>query len=151
VALARRIWSQFQDYTFASEWARAPELMLWITMMTAVASRGRAVQTRAVVFLALQLDRHSVLTWDDFRHRILMNYLWLPMTNDRDGIEIWSQVEHIRTTRGHSQGSRPDVSTRPQTDEALDLAGRFDNRLRFNSSHGIVVPIESNSPEHTSI
>jgi hypothetical protein len=146
VTLAHRIRSQFKEYTFASEWAQTPELMLWITMMAAVASRGKTSQAWIIVFLALQLKRHPITTWDDFRDRILMNHLWLPMTNDKDGIEIWDQVERIRATAGYSQGAGVGGSTGAQIDGVPDFVGIANDSPNLVGNCGTVVRTRSKTP-----
>jgi hypothetical protein len=75
-----------------SEWTKSPELMVWALFMSGIISIGSPERVMIVAMLERCLRKLSIDTWEDLRE-ILLQHLWLPITNDADGIMLWSEIE----------------------------------------------------------
>ncbi|RVX74522.1 hypothetical protein B0A52_01648 [Exophiala mesophila] len=93
-SLATRIRTILGHAKLAREFAEAPELMLWISVMGALASIGSSTGDRAWFVVALDrgFRRLKLESWDELR-AILLRFLWFPSTNDYDGGVLWEEVE----------------------------------------------------------
>lgn len=91
--LVNRIRGIMSGYTFAKEWSEAPDLMLWITYMTAVASVNSEPRIWFIKILDRCLRKLKIDSWDTLKKDVLLEFLWLPVTNDADGSDLWDEIE----------------------------------------------------------
>ncbi|KIW81531.1 hypothetical protein Z517_04557 [Fonsecaea pedrosoi CBS 271.37] len=97
--LARHVRLCLSRCTSARAWSDAPHLMLWITVVAGVAATGSGGDTRAW-FVGI-IDRYrrklKIDSWTALKEDVLLEFLWLPTTNDGDGIELWDEIESSRS------------------------------------------------------
>ncbi|KIY02124.1 uncharacterized protein Z520_02262 [Fonsecaea multimorphosa CBS 102226] len=99
--LARSIKRCLSRCDFARAWSAAPHLTLWITFIGGVASLGSVDSnsgdngTRAwfVCIIDRCLRKLKIDSWTALRDDVLLEFLWLPATNDNDGIDLWDEIE----------------------------------------------------------
>ncbi|OAP56105.1 hypothetical protein AYL99_09284 [Fonsecaea erecta] len=101
--LARRIRQCLARGDVARAWAAAPHLTLWITFIGGVASLGANNDdddddTRAWFVCVIDRCRRRLRidSWLALRDAVLLEFLWLPTTNDADGMELWHEIEASR-------------------------------------------------------
>ena len=70
----------------------APELVVWIVVMGAIAAIGSEHRVWFVAVLDRCLSRLKIGSWDDLKE-LLEKFLWLSATNDADGYDLWLEVE----------------------------------------------------------
>ena len=75
----------------AEDWERAPRLIIWVIFMASIASEGTMDQLSFLSILERCLGRLNIKSWPDLKE-ILLSFLWLPITNDVDGITLWQRV-----------------------------------------------------------
>lgn len=92
--IVRCMMSHFVSYDFSHELNKAPQLMIWIFYMAGIASIGQLERSWVIARLSLMLDDQKRGTWEEMK-RCLGDHLWLPRTNDRDGISLWN--EYLRS------------------------------------------------------
>ena len=90
--LVRRIRSAFDEQDFRREWDDAPRLMVWILVMIAIAAIGMPDRLWATAKLDRCLRHLRIDTWDDLQS-LLSDFLWLPITNEIDGLNLWDELE----------------------------------------------------------
>ena len=76
----------------AARWNEAPHLMLWITVMAAIAAVTSTDRTWLVCILDRLISRIGLKSWLEMRES-LQKYLWFDSTNDVDGIRLWEEIE----------------------------------------------------------
>jgi hypothetical protein len=79
-------------------WNEAADLILWVTVMGAIASVGtpdRAWYLATLNRLAGQLDINS---WTAMKERMKL-FLWFEYTNDSDGLKLWREIEESSLSR----------------------------------------------------
>lgn len=84
--------AQLEANDFRDEWALAPHLMIWIVFMFGIAAMGMPEQARAVAILDRCVRRLHIASWEELKG-LLLTFLWLPITNDADGIDLWDKIE----------------------------------------------------------
>lgn len=89
--VVRQLTEQFAAHDFAHEWTQAPQLMIWIIVMLGIAAVDMPEQSWAVAVLDRCVRRLNVASWDDLKI-LLLKYLWLPITNDPDGMDLWDEI-----------------------------------------------------------
>jgi hypothetical protein len=100
--LTLRIKDLLMRYKFTQEWSEAPRLMLWITFIAGIATTGLEDEsTRSWFIRVLDWARRRAAieiidSWEDLRDGLLLHFLWLPITNDRDGEDLWREIEEWR-------------------------------------------------------
>jgi hypothetical protein len=70
---------------------RPSGILLWALWMTGIACVGLPDRRWCVDLLRGQLRICRVNRWSDMR-AILQEHLWLPITNDFDGIDLWEEI-----------------------------------------------------------
>lgn len=90
--LVKSIEHQLKAYNWTEEWDKAPRLLVWVLYVTGIA----AVETRDRTWVVSTLDRClrrlKIETWKELKI-LLSKHLWLPATNDFDGIDLWKEIE----------------------------------------------------------
>lgn len=84
-------------------WNEAADLMLWVTVMGAIASIGtpdRPWYLTTLDRLSRELDINS---WHSMREKLKL-FLWFEYTNDSDGMKLWRDIEESSVSRV-SQGT----------------------------------------------
>jgi hypothetical protein len=94
-SIVQRIKSHFMLYNFSHELERAPQLITWILCMTGIASAGQPERSWVITQLISMLVGQQVDTWEDVGQS-LQRFLWLPRTNERDGMILWNEFLNLR-------------------------------------------------------
>jgi hypothetical protein len=103
----------FRDLDFASFWDKAPELLIWMLFMFAIAAVGKPERAWAVAILDRCSRRMRIYNWDSMQ-ALLSEFLWLPITNDFDGMEVWDEIEQSNPF-GSVSDTIDDPTTPPKT------------------------------------
>lgn len=90
--LVTQIKDLLQASDFHEEWTEAPHLLVWVLCMTGIASIATSERTWVVASLDRCLRRLEICTWQQLK-TVLQKFLWLPITNDKDGEPLWREVE----------------------------------------------------------
>jgi hypothetical protein len=77
---------------FAAEWNNAPELVTWVLFITGMIAKGLKERVWVVATLERCTRKLRVDSWEAMKE-LLQRHLWLSMTNDQDGIVLWSEME----------------------------------------------------------
>lgn len=78
----------------------AQPLMVWILCMGAIATAELADRIWYAAAIARILRAKGIDTWPRLR-ALLLDFLWLPMTNDGDGERVWSEVDAVLVRQKH--------------------------------------------------
>jgi hypothetical protein len=100
--LVQRIKSLLLARDFTKEWSEAPKLMLWMSFMTCIASVGQEDGTRTwlVSIIDRCLRRLKIDSFNSLKDSVLLEFLWLPTTNDDDGNDLWDEIEASNPFQG---------------------------------------------------
>ncbi len=90
--LATAIKKTLSTRAFEKIRREAPELVLWIVVMGAIAAIGNEHRVWFVAVLDRCLSRLKIGSWDELKE-LLERFLWLSTTNDADGYDLWLEVE----------------------------------------------------------
>lgn len=90
--LARNVQSQLSQASVQSRWTEAPELILWVTVLGAIASTGSRYREWYLTTLDRLTKRLNLVTWSAMKERLGM-FLWFESTNDEDGFKLWKEME----------------------------------------------------------
>ncbi|KIW34726.1 uncharacterized protein PV07_01484 [Cladophialophora immunda] len=93
--LASRIRLCLSRCDFGRAWSEAPDLVLWTAFIGGVAAQGLDNGTRSWYVRLVDRCRRMLRidSWTALRDDVLLEFLWLPATNDADGVELWDEVE----------------------------------------------------------
>jgi hypothetical protein len=100
--LALYIKTLLTTHKFTQEWSEAPRLMLWVTFIAGIATTGleddsiRSWFIRVLDWARRRAGIEAIDTWESVKNDVLLHFLWLPITNDRDGEDLWREVEEWR-------------------------------------------------------
>lgn len=72
-------------------WTQAPDVMLWIVVMNAIASFGSTEEQGYVIFLSRVLQRLKIDTWHGLKGQ-LEKFLWYSSVSDVDGHDLWQEI-----------------------------------------------------------
>lgn len=90
--IVKDIRAQFTVNDFGREWLEAPQLMTWIVCVTAVVAVGMARERDwAIGVLERCLHRLRIQSWPELKE-LLLGFLWLPVTNDFDGMQLFAAI-----------------------------------------------------------
>lgn len=89
--LAKQIKALFQTADLGGTRAELPTLIVWILYMGGTAASGTEHRLWYIVALDRCVRRINIETWEMLR-TLLMKHLWLPRTNDVDGIKLWNEI-----------------------------------------------------------
>lgn len=90
--LVQQIKECLLENDFLDEWTEVPYLLVWVLFMTGIASTATPERPWVVASLDRCLRRLDIHTWDKLRD-VLQSFLWLPITNDKDGEALWREIE----------------------------------------------------------
>ena len=96
--LASDIKTQLLDPNIQAWWTEASDLILWATVMGAVASIGHPDRQWYRTILDELTSRLGVEDWPSMRDRLGM-FLWYGYTNDSDGLKLWREIEEANLYR----------------------------------------------------
>ncbi|KIX03592.1 uncharacterized protein Z518_07145 [Rhinocladiella mackenziei CBS 650.93] len=96
--LAHDVRSQLSQLSIQSRWTEAPDLILWITVMGAIAAVGSSDRTWYLSALDRLTRRLNIKTWASLKERLKM-FLWFEYTNDSDGLKLWREIEESSVFR----------------------------------------------------
>jgi hypothetical protein len=91
--LGLQIKEQISKSTVHTWWNEAPQLMLWITVMAAIASIGLSERAWFVSTLDRLIGRLKMNSWAEMKEH-LQRFLWYGSTSDIDGVDLWKEIEH---------------------------------------------------------
>lgn len=91
--LGRQIKEQMSKSTVHARWSEAPQLMLWITFMGAIASIGSSERFWYISLLDRLIGRLKVGSWLEMK-KLLEDFLWFGSTSDIDGLDLWKEIQH---------------------------------------------------------
>jgi hypothetical protein len=74
--------------------AQAQPITAWILCMGAIAASEMPDNIWYAAALARCLRKQHIESWPKLRV-LLLDFLWLPMTNDEDGMRVWAEVETL--------------------------------------------------------
>ena len=113
--LGQSIRSASTSPAFSKAFKEAPELVVWITVMGAIAAIGTDDRAAFVPVLDRCLRKLRIDTWEALKS-LLGKFLWLPGTNDGDGYDLWLEIEESSPFQlGDSSATRT-VSSSPDGD-----------------------------------
>lgn len=90
------IKQQLDSHSFGEEWTQASNLMLWVSCIAGIATTGLDDNTRSwfIDVLGRGVRWSGIDSWNMLRDSVLMHFLWLPITNDRDGEDLWEEIQN---------------------------------------------------------
>jgi hypothetical protein len=89
------------------------QLVLWALCLTGIVVKpGTGSSTWVLTMLDEYLERLEIPSWKAFRDAML-GFLWLPITNDQDGVRLWSEIVAFREERARRLGSQSRVADSP--------------------------------------
>ncbi|KAK5938121.1 hypothetical protein PMZ80_009710 [Knufia obscura] len=92
--LAHRIRNTLLSPIVLQRWSKAPELVLWVTVLGALCAIGTDDRAWYVELLKQEVGRLGVSTWQALELQ-LMSFLWFPLVSDADGEELWAEVQRF--------------------------------------------------------
>lgn len=90
--LAQDVQAQLSQASVQAHWAEAPELILWVTVLGAIASLGSQYREWYLTTLDRLTKRLNLSSWSAMKER-LGAFLWFESTNDKDGSRLWKEME----------------------------------------------------------
>jgi hypothetical protein len=90
--LALQIKEKMSNKTVRARWNEAPQLMLWITLMAAIASIGLNERSWFVSTLDRLVSRLGISSWNELKG-LLQDFLWFGSISDVDGADLWKEVK----------------------------------------------------------
>ena len=97
--LVSRVKHRLSTQGFAAQWEEAPRLLLWILYISGIASVGTADREWFVGTLDRCLRRLKIESWEALRE-VMLEFLWLPLTNDFDGMDFWDEIDRSNPLGG---------------------------------------------------
>ncbi|KPI45743.1 uncharacterized protein AB675_720 [Cyphellophora attinorum] len=94
--LQQHIWHLLQCRDLTVEWANTPELYIWTLFMAAIASPDPIGRNKAIRLLRPTILSLHITSWEALKEK-LMDFLWMPVTNDEDGKSIWNELHEAPT------------------------------------------------------
>jgi hypothetical protein len=89
--LQQHIWQLLDCRDLTVEWAHAPELYIWTLFMAAIASSDPIDRNKAISLLRPRVLSLHITSWEAMKKKLL-DFLWMPATNDEDGRSIWNKI-----------------------------------------------------------
>lgn len=96
--LAHDIKAQLLDPSIPTWWREASDLILWATVMGAIAAIGSPDRQWYLTILDEFTRQLGVDSWPSMRERLGM-FLWFDYTNDADGLKLWREIEESNLFR----------------------------------------------------
>jgi hypothetical protein len=96
--LANDIKSQLLDPNMQPWWTGASDLILWVTVMGAIAATGHPERPWYCTILDELTRQLRIETWPSMRERLGL-FLWYEYTNDSDGLKLWREIEESNLFR----------------------------------------------------
>jgi hypothetical protein len=96
--LAEEVRAQLSLPAVQARWGEAADLILWATVMGAVAAVGTPDRPWYVMTLDRLTRRLNVNTWSGIKERLRL-FLWFDYTNDADGRKLWKEIEESSLDR----------------------------------------------------
>ncbi|KAK5075708.1 hypothetical protein LTR70_010074 [Exophiala xenobiotica] len=90
--IARRIKGKLGRPLVLQSWSKAPELVLWITVIGALCAIGTDDRDWYLGLLMQEIDTLGISTWRALKLRI-MSFLWFSLASDADGEELWAEIQ----------------------------------------------------------
>jgi hypothetical protein len=85
--LGLQVGKQMSKPTVHARWTEVPQLMLWITVMAAIASIGSSERSWYVSILGRFIGRLKMGSWAEMKEH-LRDFLWFGSINDIDGLDL---------------------------------------------------------------
>jgi hypothetical protein len=99
------------------------KLLLWILVMGAIVTVGALERLWFISTLRHVSGRLELESWQEMKS-ILTTFLWLDMTNDIDGSDVWDEVSPSRYKHGGSVGTGSPCSPYPSLGLSLNMTIR---------------------------
>jgi hypothetical protein len=97
--LGAQIRELMSNKVIHARWNESPHLMLWVTVMAAIASIASENRSWFVCILDRLINRFKITRWFEMKE-ILQKYLWFDGTNDTDGVKLWEEIEQSSPFKG---------------------------------------------------
>jgi hypothetical protein len=96
--LVKRVKHLLENHVILGD-TRSSGVLLWALWMTGIACVGLTERPWIVDLLRRQLRKCRINQWSDMR-TILLEHLWLPITNDFDGVDLWEEITESYISAG---------------------------------------------------
>lgn len=96
--LAQEVRGQLSQPSVEARWSEASDLILWVTVMGAIASIGTPDRQWYLGILDRLTRRLMINTWTSMREHLRL-FLWFEYTNDSDGLKLWREIEESSLDR----------------------------------------------------
>ncbi|EXJ53870.1 hypothetical protein A1O7_09206 [Cladophialophora yegresii CBS 114405] len=96
--LAHDIKARLLDPAIQGWWGEASDLIMWATVMGAIAAIGYPERQWYRTILDEFTRQVGVESWPSMRDRLGM-FLWYEYTNDADGLKLWTEIEESNLFR----------------------------------------------------
>jgi len=87
---------RIKDFTSSpaihTRWREAPSLMLWVTVMGALAAADLPERSWYISVLERLTNRLNIGSWDDMRTE-LQKFLWYNSVSEPDGQRLWKEIK----------------------------------------------------------
>jgi hypothetical protein len=90
--LALQVKEQISKPSIHLRWTEAPQLILWITVMAAIASVDISERSWFVLILERLINRLKLNSWAQMKE-YLEDFMWFGSTSDADGLNLWKEIE----------------------------------------------------------
>ena len=90
--LGLQIKEQISKPNIHVRWNEAPQLMLWITVMAAIASVDLSERSWFLLVLERLIGRLKLNSWAQMKEH-LQDFLWFGSTSNSDGFNLWKEIE----------------------------------------------------------
>ena len=96
--LALDIKTQLLDPSIQTWWNQATELILWTTVMGAIAATGHPERGWYRSILDEHIRQLGIDCWSSLKEHLGM-FLWYGYNNDSDGLKLWTEIEESNLFR----------------------------------------------------
>jgi hypothetical protein len=90
--LALQVKEQISKPNVHLRWNEAPQLMLWIIVMAAIASVDMSERSWFVLILERLINRLKLNSWAQMKEH-LEDFMWFGSTSNADGLNLWKEIE----------------------------------------------------------
>jgi len=89
--LSLQIKNSISSLTIHTRWREASSLMLWVTVMGALAAANLPERSWYISVLERLTNRLNIASWDDMRTE-LQRFLWYNNVSEPDGQRLWKEI-----------------------------------------------------------
>jgi len=96
--LSQQVRVQLSQPSIEARWNEASDLILWASVMGAIASIGTPDRNWYLTTLDRLTRRLNINAWPSIKERLKL-FLWFEYTNDSDGLKLWRDIEESSLDR----------------------------------------------------